>query len=77
MITTGCGQSMEHMCESLWVRCNGAHVRCWMSSATPLFIRRSGSKGMRLRLRMEVCLGLLLSRTCRFLWKRVQRRRFL
>ena len=36
-----------------------------MSSARPLFVRGSGSKGMRLRWRIEVCLGLLLSRTCR------------
>ena len=32
---------------------------------------------MRMRWRKEVCLGLLLSRTCCFLWKRVHKRRFL
>ena len=41
-----------------------------MSSTRPLFVHRSGSKGMRLRLRMVVCLGLLLSRICKFFWKR-------
>ena len=38
-----------------------------MSSARPLFFHGSGSKGMQLRLRMVVCLGLPLSRSCKFL----------
>ena len=74
------GQSTEHICETLWVKCNGEAPEGWGSFevfeelSKPLFIHGSGSKGMRLRLRsrMVVCLGSLLSRTCKFLWKRVQ-----
>ena len=38
-----------------------AHLRCRRSSAKPLFVHGSGSKGMSLNLRMVVCLGVLLN----------------
>ena len=48
-----------------------------MISGRPLSARANGSKGMRLRWKMVVCLGLLLSRICQFLSKRMLRQRFI
>ena len=47
-----------------------------MISGRSLSARANGSKGMRLRWNMVVCLGLLLSRICQFLSKRMLKQTF-
>ena len=51
-----------------------------LPTSGPLLIlppaRTNGTKGMRLRLKMVVCLGLRLSRICQFLWKRMVGQRY-
>ena len=83
---TDFGQSTERMCETLWVRCNGEAQEDWGPfevfddpRKTPFRPRqrKQGHAVMRLRWKMVVCLGLLLSRICKFLSKRMPKQRFI
>ena len=75
VMATDFGQSTERMCEMLWAtgkhQRTGGRLRRSMSFARPPSTPGSGSKGMWLRLKMVVCLGLLRSRICKLLWKRM------
>ena len=66
------------MCETLWVRCNGQALEDW--GPVELFdeLRKTHfrPRKMWLRCKMVVCLGLLRSRICKFLWNRMHRTRF-
>ena len=70
---TDFGHNTERICETLLVRCNREAPEDWGPFEVVDEPRKtgSGSKGMWLRSKMVVCLGLLRSRICTFLWKRM------